>query len=108
MDGNAKSAKLVKTVVYLVMKIGTCFVMYAMVPIMLIAFGHRWQVFPKMAGSVKDAEDVQTVTVKHQDQDRVAGGMQTTQYVILVTSKGTRALHVPAVEEPTDTLHNEK
>ena len=84
------------------MRTGICFVMSVMVHIMPIAFVHKWQVFRKMVGSVKDAEGVLTATVRHQDQDRVAGGMLTTLYVTLVTSKEIKDLPVRAVEEPTD------
>ena len=102
MDGSVRNVRLARTVGYLVMRTGIYYVMSVMVHIMPIVFVHKWQVFRKMVGSVKDAEGVRTVTVKPQDQDRVAGGMLTTLCVILATNKEIKDLPVHAVEEPTD------
>jgi len=106
--GSARSVRLVRIAASLAMKTGTCSVMSVMVPIMPIAFVHRWQVFLKMDGSVKGAEGALTVTVKRQGLDKVVGGMPTTLSVTLATSKGIRAWPVLAVEELTATLPRER
>lgn len=99
MGGSAKSVRRVRIAAFLVMKTGTCSVMFVMAPIMLIASVHKWQVYLKMVGNVKGAGDVPTATVKHQGPDRVVGGTLTTLCVTPATSKETKALHALVVEE---------